>query len=329
MNYLTLFFCVYHLFAFVGKAQNLVLENPISLPKPSENVQKICASPQGKFWGVMVLEKTVVLYDAEGQLVRQYSAPVQTTWASMVFSPDESLLALAMVRQDSTYLSLYNIENGNLLQNIFIFPAPLSLMEWHAQAQVLMVVSENRDFQAWQWEENELKMAHKVVLDKTEIDEVWTISATANGRLWAIGGIGQEIEIYEWKKEDLRLRQSLEVKEPVYALAFHPIEPKIFISTARKLKSYQYQKRDWQKTDSLPTITPITNQILMLKGKKGLACVQENRLIQYIPQENTYETQYMLQQQVRILAHAPNLQETRWLIATADGKLQLFFVKEK
>jgi ABC-type uncharacterized transport system permease subunit len=312
----------------VGKAQTLALTNPRTLPKPNANVQEICASPQGNFWGVMVLNKTVVLYDQEGQLVRQYSAPLGTTWAKIAFSPDETLIALAQVKQDTTFLQLHKTDTGEMLQQIPLFSAPVTALMWHEQAQVLMCVSEKREFQAWLWENNILKLAHKRELDKNEIDEVWSISATANGRLWALGGIGEEIEIYEWKKEDLRLRQSLKIREPVHALAFHPTEPKLFISTAQKLKGYQYQKRDWQQADSLPTFAPIAHQILMLRGKKGLICVQENRLIQYILQENVFEPQSIYLAQARILAHALSSNERRWLIATADGKLQLFEVGE-
>jgi WD40 repeat protein len=320
------FFILSLLWGQAGKAQPLILTQGRILPKTTSNVQEICASPQGNFWGVMVLNKIVILYNQDGQLVRQHTAPLQATWAKIAFSPDETLIALAQVRQDSTFLQLHKTDTGEMLQQILLFATPISALVWHEQAQVLMCVSEKREFYAWLWEDNSLKLAHKRELDKNEIDEVWTLTATSNGRLWALGGIGKEIEIYEWKKEDLRLRQSLKIKEPVYALAFHPIEPKLFISTAKNLKGYQYQRKDWQQTDSLPIFSPIAHQVLMLRGKKGLVCVQENLLIQYILQENVFEPHIIYRAQARILAHALSQNEKWWLIATADGKLQLFEV---
>jgi WD40 repeat protein len=321
-------------FVFIGFnswswAQTLSLETPIALPKPAENVEKLLYSPLGGYLGALVAGKVVVLYDAEGQLVRQYSAPDKTTWAELAFSPDETLLALAQVRRDSSFVRLYDLQNGNLLQEVFLFSAPLSVLAWHAQGEVLMCASEKREYQAWQWQSTELKRVHKVEWEKDEIDEVWHISATNNGRLWALAGIGEDIKIYEWKKQDLRLRQSLKVGEPVFGLAFHPIEPTLYISTAKNLKSYQYQKRTWLQTDSLPTLTPIANQLLMLKGNRGLVSVQEGKLVQYVPQESGLPTlHFIYQQEAIILAHTPNPMQTRWAVATADGKLQLFVIKE-
>ena len=310
-------------------AQTLSLEKPIVLPKPAENVEKLLYSPLGGYLGAMVAGKVVVLYDAEGQFVREYPAPDNTVWAGLAFSPDETLLALAQVRLDSSFVQLYDLQNGKLLQEVFLFPAPLSVLVWHAQGEVLMCASEKREYQAWQWQPNELKRVHKVDWDKNEIDEVWHIAATNNGRLWALAGIGEDIKIYEWKKQDLRLRQSLKVGEPVFGLAFHPIEPTLYISTAKNLKSYQYQKRDWQQTDSLPTLTPIANQLLMLKGNRGLVTLQEGKLVQYAPQESGLPTlHFIYEQDAIILAHTPNPTQTRWAVATADGKLQLFVVKE-
>ncbi len=311
-------------------AQKILLEKPKPLAKPTENVQKLLYSPQGNYLAAIVLQNKVLLYDAEGQLVRQYSAATHTLWADIAFSPDEKLLALALTRKDSSFLQLYALESGELLQTVFLFPASLSVMEWHTQGEVLMCASERRQLQAWQWLDNTLKRAHQIDWDKSNLDEAWAISATANGRLWAVAGIGGELLIYEWKKQDLHLRQSLDINLPVYGLAFHPTEPKLYASMADKIKNYAYQKRNWTQADSLPTLTPIANQMRFLKHSYDLVAVQQAKIIQYRTNENHIVLPTILwesPQNAHILAHTPNPQQTRWAIATADGKLSLFFVK--
>lgn len=311
-------------------AQGLILENPLVLPTTTENVQKLRYSAQGNYLGAIVSDKVFLLYDSEGQPIRQHSASTHTIWYDFAFSPDEQYIVLAFGRQDSTFLQRYAIQDGIWQETFYIFDSPLSVMEWHTNAQVLVCVSEGRDIQAWQMLDNKLKRAHQKSWDKKDLDEVWVMSANSNGRLWATGGVGKELFIYEWKKQDLNVRQTLPIDEPIFGLAFHPTEPKLFISTAQAIKSYQYQKRDWIKEDSLPTYTPIASQLQMLKGNKGFVTVQENKLVQYGRQENgVLEPTILWENKALILAHAPNPRFTRWAIATADGKASIFFIRER
>lgn len=321
--------CVYF-WAFSASAQGFLLEKPLDLPTPSQNIQKLQYSAQGNYLGAMIADMMLLLYDSEGQLIRQYSAPVHTIWSDFAFSPDEQYIVLAYSRQDSTFLQRYDMQEGIIQETIFLFAHPISVMEWHTDAQVLVCVSEGREIQAWQMMAGKLKRAHQKLWDKKDLDEAWIISANSNGRLWAVGGIGKELFIYEWKKQDLNLRQTLQTVEPIFGLAFHPTEPKLFISTAQTIKSYQYQKRDWIKTDSLPTYAPIASQLQMLKGNRGLVSAQENKLVLYGRQENgALEAQILWENKALILAHTPNPRFTKWAIATADGKARLFFIRER
>lgn|GEM_PF-3121928 len=313
-----------------GFAQHYSIENPMLLPKPPDNIQKLAYSTQGNYLGAIALQHTFLLYDGEGLLIRQYSAPVHTYWADAAFSPDEKLLALANVRNDSTFLQLYRLETGELWQSVFLFAATLSVMEWHADGEVLVCASDKRQIQAWQYEENQLKRVYQTDWDKSDLDEAWTIAATANGRLWAIAGVGGDLLLYEWKKQDLNLRQALKIEQPVYSLAFHPTEALLCISTAQQLKFYQYQKKERLQEDALPTLATISNQLLFLKRDKGLIVVQAGKLVQYTKNETeSMSARVIWQNEAHILAHALHPYMKYWAIATADGKLQLFFVKEK
>ena len=319
---------VYVIFQY-GYAQDISLEKPQLLPKPAGNVQRLLYSSKGNYLGAIVQRHTILVYDREGQLARQYSAPLRSYWADMAFSPDESSIALAHTQNDSTFLQLYSLDTGELYFSTFLFSDALSVMEWHAQGQVLMCASEKRQLQAWQLEQNVLKKVHQTDWDKTDLDEAWAISATANGRLWALAGIGGEILLYEWKKQDINLRQTIRIDAPVYGIAFHPIEPILWVSLPHKLSAYQYQKREWRKGDTLATQSAVTNQLRFLPLGKGLVNVQKHTIVRYALQEseNTLPT-LLWESPAIILAHTFHPQGTKWAIATADGKLQLFFVRE-
>jgi hypothetical protein len=322
------FMCYFYVGMALSFAQQIKWEAIQSLPAPSENVEKLRYSAQGNYLGALAKNKILLLYDLEGQPIRQYTAPIETVWADFAFSPDEKILAVALGRQDSTFLQLYDIQTGVWKETIFLFPAPLSMLEWHTDTQVLLCVSEAREIQVWQIIDNTLKRAHQKIWDKKDLDEAWVLSANANGRLWAIGGIGTQLLMYEWKKQDLNLRQTFKIDTPIFGLAYHPTEPTLFVSTAHCIKSYQYQKKDWIKTDSLPTQAPIASQLTVLKGNKGFVSVQENKMMYHGRQENgKYQTQMMWQNPAYILTHAPHPRFSHWAVATTDGKIHLFLVE--
>ena len=156
-----------------------------------------------------------------------------------------------------------------------------------------------------------------------------SITSTKNGSKYVIAGIGSHLLVYDWKRNNLILREKIETLTPIYALIFHPNEDELWAGSTGYALRFRFQKRNWYAPDTLTNKQENVHSLAFTSSGSNLICNQgaTTAYTSYPTPTLPYSPKPILQHSGRVLWQIYQQKKNKLAIATANGVLKIYQIK--